>query len=170
MRVFLLITATLLLSACVSPVIIDSQPGTDLQQYHTYAFVEQDEDKPRELDDQRTQAALKAALAEQGITPATADQADVHVKHFFKREQRYDGSVVQFGVGFTRNNIGLGASTPVEGEISEEYKLVVQLIDPQSNNVVWQATSRDQLHDEMSSERRQAHIDKAVQDMFKRFP
>ncbi len=166
----LVLTTALLLSACVSPVVIDSQSGADLQQYRTYAFVPQDEDKPRELDDQRAQAALKQALAAKGLSAATPDQADVQVKHFFKREQRFDGSTLQFGFGFTRNNIGLGASTPTEGEISEEYKLVVQLIDQQSKDVVWQATSRDELHDDMSSERRSAHIEKAVEDMFTRYP
>ena len=127
---------SLLLTACVSPVVIDRQSDTNLAHLQTYRFVSQ----------------------------------DVEVKHFFKRQQRFDGSTLQFGFGFTRNNVGLGASTPTEGEITEEYKLVVQLIDPQSNNVLWQATSRDQLYDEMSSARREAHIQRAVQDMFKRFP
>lgn len=168
---FLVLASALLLSACVSPVVIDSQPDANLAQYRTYTFVSQDEDKPRELDDQRAQAALEKALTAEGITEAAAtDQPDVQVKHFFKREQRFDGSTVQFGFGFTRNHVGLGASTPTEGEISEEYKLVVQLIDPQSRDVVWQATSRDELHDEMSSERRNAHIQQAVEDMFKRYP
>ncbi len=66
--------------------------------------------------------------------------------------------------------MGLGASTPTEGEISDEYKLVVQLIDPQNRNVVWQATSRDKMHDEMSSERRNTYIQKAVEEMFKQYP
>ena len=71
----LVLTTALLLSACVSPVVIDSQSGADLQQYRTYAFVPQDEDKPRELDDQRAQAALKQALAAKGLSAATPDQA-----------------------------------------------------------------------------------------------
>jgi hypothetical protein len=89
---------------------------------------------------------------------------------FFKREQRYDGSVVQFGFGFSRNNVGIGTTTPVEGDITEEYKLVVQMIDPATNNVVWQATSRDRLYDDMRSERRNEHIQKAVDEMFQRYP
>ena len=167
---FLVLASALLLSACVSPVVIDSQPGANLAQYQTYAFVSQAEDGPRELDDQRTLAALEKALAAEGMTEVDADQADVQVKYFFKREQRFDGSSVQFGFGFTRNNVGLGASTPTEGEISDEYKLVVQLIDPQNRNVVWQATSRDKMHDEMSSERRNTYIQKAVEEMFKQYP
>lgn len=169
MRWFFLATA-LLLGACVSPVVIDSQEGATLDQYRSYAFVEQSEDHPRELDDQRARAALKTALAEKGLNAATAEQADVYVKHFFKREQRYDGSVFQFGFGFHRNNVGVGTTTPVEGDITEEYKLVVQMVDPATNNVVWQATSRDRLYDEMRSERRSEHIQKAVAEMFRRYP
>ncbi len=166
----LLLSICLLLGACVSPVVIDSQPGTSLASYQSYAFVEQDEDQPRALDDQRARAALKTALAEKGLQAASPDQADVHVRHFFKREQRYDGSVLQFGFGFHRNNIGVGTTTPVEGDITEEYKLVVQMVDPGSNNVIWQATSRDRLYDEMRSERRSEHIQKAVDEMFRRYP
>ena len=160
---------SLLLTACVSPVVIDRQSDANLANLQTYRFVSQDEDKPRELDDQRARSALTLSLADKGLRPDDS-QPDVEVKHFFKRQQRFDGSTLQFGFGFTRNNVGLGASTPTEGEITEEYKLVVQLIDPQSNNVLWQATSRDELYDEMSSTRREAHIQRAVQDMFKRFP
>ena len=169
MRWFFLSTC-LFLGACVSPVVIDSQEDASLNQYRSYAFVEQSEDQPRALDDQRARAALETALAEKGLKPAASGQADVHVKHFFKREQRYDGSVFQFGFGFSRNNVGVGTTTPVEGDITEEYKLVVQMVDPASNNVIWQATSRDRLHDEMSSERRSERIRKAVDDMFQRYP
>lgn len=169
MRWFFLSTC-LFLGACVSPVVIDSQEGASLDQYRSYAFVEQNEDQPRALDDQRARAALKTALAEKGLQPVASGQADVYVKHFFKREQRYDGSVLQFGFGFSRNNVGVGTTTPVEGDITEEYKLVVQMVDPASNNVVWQATSRDRLYDEMSSERRSERIREAVDDMFQRYP
>ena len=124
MRWFFL-SLCLFLGACVSPVVIDSQEDAKLNQYRSYAFVEQNEDQPRELDDQRARTALKTALAEKGLTASASGQADVHVKHFFKREQRYDGSVVQFGFGFSRNNVGIGTTTPVEGDITEEYKLVV---------------------------------------------
>lgn len=169
MRWFFL-SICLFLGACVSPVVIDSQEGASLNQYRSYAFVEQNEDQPRALDDQRARSALKTALAEKGLTPVTSGPADVHVRHFFKREQRYDGSVFQFGFGFSRNNVGVGTTTPVEGDITEEYKLVVQVVDPASNNVVWQATSRDRLYDEMSSERRSERIRKAVDEMFQRYP
>lgn len=169
MRWFFL-SICLFLGACVSPVVIDSQEGASLNQYRSYAFVEQNEDQPRALDDQRARSALKTALSEKGLSPVASGQADVHVRHFFKREQRYDGSVFQFGFGFSRNNVGVGTTTPVEGDITEEYKLVVQMVDPASNNVVWQATSRDRLYDEMSSERRSERIRKAVDEMFQRYP
>ena len=169
MRTLILIISSLLLSACVSPVVIDRQEGAQPSQYQTYAFVEQDEDTPRALDDQRARQALEKAFADRGVNPVAADQADIHVRHFFKREQRYDGSTMQFGFGYGFDRFGVGASTPVEGEMTEEYKLVVQFVDPASNNVVWQATSRDRLDDEMSSERRKASIDKSVKVMFERF-
>ncbi len=169
MRWFFL-SICLFLGACVSPVVIDSQEGASLNQYRSYAFVEQNEDQPRALDDQRARSALKTALSEKGLSPVASGQADLHVRHFFKREQRYDGSVLQFGFGFSRNNVGVGTTTPVEGDITEEYKLVVQVVDPASNNVVWQATSRDRLYDEMSSERRSERIRKAVDEMFQRYP
>ena len=47
---------------------------------------------------------------------------------------------------------------------------MVQLIDQQSKDVVWQATSRDRLYDDMRSERRSEHIQKAVYEMFQRYP
>ena len=40
---------SLLLTACVSPVVIDRQSDANLANLQTYRFVSQDEDKPREL-------------------------------------------------------------------------------------------------------------------------
>ena len=79
---FLVLASALLLSACVSPVVIDSQPDANLAQYQTYAFVSQAEDGPRELDDQRTLAALEKALAAEGMTEVDAEQEDVQQKNF----------------------------------------------------------------------------------------
>lgn len=170
MRCLILLLLLPLLQACVSPVVIDRQSDANLGAYHSYAFIPQQQDQPRQLDDQRAEQALTTTLASKGLQAVPAAEADVLVKHFFKREQRYDGSVVQFGMGYGWNRMAVGATTPVEGEVTEEYKLVVQLIDRQSQDVVWQATSRDRLDDEMASERRKAHINQAVTDMFEHFP
>ncbi|EKF73403.1 hypothetical protein A11A3_13660 [Alcanivorax hongdengensis A-11-3] len=160
----------LLLTACASPVVTDSQAGTDFRQYHSYTFVSDKPDAPKTLDDQRIETALDQALASKGLSPAAStDQADLEVKHFYQQEQRIEGSSVQVGFGFFRGPLGVSTSTPVEGETTRQYQLVVQLIDHQSGKVVWQATSRDRL-DDMSTERRTQHLNDAVEAMFKRYP
>ncbi len=75
MRWFFL-SICLFLGACVSPVVIDSQEGASLNQYRSYAFVEQNEDQPRALDAQRARSALKTALSEKGLSPVASGQAD----------------------------------------------------------------------------------------------
>ena len=90
-------------------------------------------------------------------------QADIQVRHFFKREQRYDGNM-QFGFGYGFNNVAVGASTPVEERPRNTNWLFSLWIRQQRGG----SHSRDRLHDEMTSERRQAHIG-AVKEMFERF-
>jgi hypothetical protein len=52
----------------------------------------------------------------------------------------------------------------------EEGKLVVELVDAKTRQVVWRSASRRYLNESQSSESRQALIDEIVADMFEEYP
>ena len=61
------------------------------------------------------------------------------------------------------------SSPPPVREI-EEGKLVVELADSESKQVVWRAASRRYLNENQSPETRRELIDELVSEMFARFP
>lgn len=161
----------LTLTGCVSPVVIDHQAGIDFSHYHRYSLAPPSGDQQvLSLDGQRVQGALRGALASAGLSPADASKADVLVRYRFKPVAHFQGNVVQFGFGFWHSNLGLGAETPVEGTTVREDRLRVEMVDRGSNQVVWQATSRDTLDPDMDSEQRAQRIKGMVRDMFQRYP
>lgn len=161
----------LLLGGCVSPVVIDHRAGTDFSQYRSYAIEAPDADQEAlSLNGQRVQEAVHRELADGPLTRADLDQADLAVRYAFVPVEKFQGSTLQFGFGWFNRGYGIGATTPVEGETYEEHKLQIALVERSSNEVVWEATSRDTLYESMSSERRKERIDVMVAEMFNRFP
>ncbi|WP_157933755.1 DUF4136 domain-containing protein [Alloalcanivorax mobilis] len=170
MRAFALMLV-LLMSGCVSPVVVDHRAGTDYSRYQTYAIDPPSGDSEMlSLDGQRVQQAVKETLANGPLKAADKDQADLLLRYQFTPVERFSGNTFSFGLGFWRNNYGLSTSTPVEGETEKEYRLQLALVEPGSKEVVWQATSRDTLYLEMNSQHRLERINAMVTEMFKRYP
>lgn len=161
----------LLLGGCVSPVVVDHRAGTDFTQYRSYAIEAPDADQQAlSLNGQRVQEAVHRELADGPLSRAGQEQADLIVRYAFVPVEKFQGSTLQFGFGWFNRGYGVGATTPVEGETYEEQKLQIALVERSSNEVVWEATSRDTLYESMSTERRKERINTMVTEMFKRFP
>ncbi|MCH2556400.1 MAG: DUF4136 domain-containing protein [Alcanivorax sp.] len=170
MRWFALFLAVTL-AGCVSPVVVDHRGGTDFAEYRSYAIdPPADDEEVLSLDGQRVQQALRRELANHPLQSAGKDQADMLVRYRFVPVEKFQGSGVQFGFGWFGRGYGLSTSTPVEGETYKEYKLQVAMVDRATKDVVWEATSRDTLYEELSSQRRVERIDKMVAEMLKRYP
>lgn len=161
----------LLLTGCVSPVVIDHRNDTNYSQYRTYAIdLPASDGEMISLDGQRVQEAVREALANGPLIATDKSQADLLLRYQFTPVERFSGSSFQFGFGFWHNNYGLNTTTPVEGETEKEYRLQLALVEPDSKKVIWQATSRDTLYLQMPSQRRAELIRTMVIEMFKRYP
>lgn len=167
----LIAALALFLGGCVSPVVVDHRAGTDFSQYRSYAIEPADADQEViSLDGQRVQEAVHRELADGPLTRVDLDRADLVVRYAFVPVEKFQGSTLQFGFGWFNRGYGIGATTPVEGETFKEHKLQIALVERRSNEVVWEATSRDTLYESMSSESRRERIHAMVAEMFKRFP
>jgi hypothetical protein len=75
-----------------------------------------------------------------------------------------------FGLGFGTGNFGWGLSTAPPIEKIEEGKLVIELVDSETRQVVWRSASRRYLNERQTSESRRELIDEIVTDMFEEYP
>jgi hypothetical protein len=73
-------------------------------------------------------------------------------------------------MGFGSGNFGWGIAAPPPIEKVEEGKLVIELVDTNTKQVVWRSASRRYLQENQSSESRQELIDEIVVDMFEEYP
>ncbi|MDR9830421.1 DUF4136 domain-containing protein [Vibrio sp. FNV 38] len=171
---FALVSAVAVLSGCAASVATDYDAAANFAEYKTYKFEDRG-DAPLSLDGSRIQQAVSNELAVKGIT--TADQDNDLVVRFDileASELRSDGPTFSFGVGSggrnSRFGYGIGASTPTRVTEIKYGKIVVDLVDSQTNEVVWRSISQRQLRETMKPSTRQEFIVEQVNEMFKEYP
>jgi hypothetical protein len=170
MHARLICLALLALTGCASPVIVDYESGTGFAQYETYAFKAPRQDGAESLDGQRVQAAVKPLMQARGLELVDAGQADLLLQHHVKETRRVESTGFAFGFGYGYDHVGVGLGTGPEVREIREGRLVVELADRATNEVVWRAESRHDLSPDLTGEKRRERINQLVRDMFEHFP
>lgn len=170
-RCFILSGCVALLAGCASSVMIDRHAGADYASLHSYSLLPP-EDKGGfvSLDNARIQKALTLALALEGLKPIEKSLADVWVAWRIEPDSRLEGMGYNFGFGLSTGHFGLGTTTPIRAQEIVEGKLVVELIKPADQQVIWRGAARRLLNEEMSPEKREQLINDLVTDMFAQYP
>lgn len=172
MRVAIASLMMLLLAGCASKSVTDYDSGAVFGNYTSWAFADRrgDDSAFQSLDGSRVRAAVERELNRKAMNKVSAGEADLLVTWEVVEEERLESSGVGLGFGIGRGNFGWGlASAPPVREI-QEGKLVVELVDAETEKVVWRAASRRYLNEDQSPEHRRELIDEVVADMFSKYP
>lgn len=171
MRVFLVSLLVLALSGCASNVVTDYDSGTVFGNYASWAFAPKGEGKSfTSLDGGRIESAVERELNRKSMRKVEQEQADLLVTWEIVEEERLERTGVGLGFGFGSGNFGWGLSSAPPVREIQEGKLVVELVDTDTDRVVWRAASRRYLNENQSSETRRELIDEVVADMFEKYP
>lgn len=170
MRIMGLVLALLVLASCASPVLVDYQTDAGFDRYTTYAFVRDGGSGAKSLDGQRIEEAAAPLLRERGLKPAPKDKADLLVHYSVREIRRVESTGVSFGLGFGRDNVGLGLGTGPEVYEIREGRLVLEFEDRGEDQVIWRAESRHDLDPDLTGDKRRARIEKLIGQMLERFP
>lgn len=166
----LIAAAAVLITGCASKVVTDYDAGAPYDSYQTWAFGPSADNSYTSLDGSRVEDAVSEALVAEGMTRTDADSADLLVTYHIDDVDRLDTSGFSYGLGFGRGNFGWGISTAPPVREVKEGQLIVDLVDTETNKVVWRGTSKRYLNQNQSPETRQKLIDDVVTDMFSRYP
>jgi hypothetical protein len=165
------VVVALALVGCASNVVTDYNPATTFGDYTTWAYADDaGSNSFMSLDGSRVKSALERELASKAMKPVSAVEAGVLVNWHIVKEERLEQSGLGLGFGFGTGHFGWGLSAPPPVREVDEGKLVIELADAQSRQVIWRAASRRYLNENQSPETRRKLIDEVVQEMFTKYP
>lgn len=166
----LLVAVAMLMTGCASNVVTDYDSQASYASYETWAFSETDDNAYTSLDGSRVEDAVSRALEAKGLTRTGTDSADLLVGYHIDEVDRLDTSGFSYGFGYGFNRFGWGISTAPPVREVKEGQLIVDLVDTDTNKVVWRGTSKRYLNQNQSPETREKLINEVVADMFSRYP
>lgn len=171
LRSLLLVLLSTLAACAQKPVAYDYDPAASRFSMNSYALSEPASGPQfQSLDNNRIAAALRRQLAARNVKEASRDEADVWVAYRVEQERNLEKSGVSFGFGFGTGNLGMGVGTGPKAKEVIEGRLVVDMVNPKTQQVVWTAKSNESLRESMSPEQRDALINKLVTEMLANFP
>lgn len=137
--------------------------NANLGQYHTYAFATPKYriGQTESVAEQDLRTSLRNALAQKGLVEAApGQQPDFLVTYHVKEQQRLDVQNVGYGYGW-----GWGPTNVYE---YTQGTLVVDFVDPRTNQAFWRGTASDVVQHPESPDPRK--IDKAVSKLIRQYP
>ena len=158
--------------ATAAKVVVDFAAGFDFETCKTVAWGE-GTPAPNELNERRIRVALTEQMESLGFGFVEAGQpADLILFTHAFREQQTKTSNVHVGVGLSRRTkrgaVSVGGSTSGRAKVVEKGTLVIELLDGNTGDLVWQARASDTI--EGSAEKMESKIRKGVQKAFREFP
>lgn len=171
-RLLLISVFAWVLTGCASTVVTDYDSAAVFGNYSSWDFApkEKEGDGYVSLDGSRINSAIEREMKREALRRVDASEADLFVTWQVVTEERLERSGFGIGLGFGRGNFGWGLSAPPPIEKVEEGKLVIELVDTETRQVVWRAASRRYLNDDQSSDTRRELIDEIVAAMFAKYP
>ena len=161
-----------LVTGCARYAVTDYDSKAGFDRYNSYRFAERDDDAVQGLDAARIERALQQALTGEGFTQKDAEP-DILVRYRIEDEVRTEsrGPSVGLGFGFGRNPFTFGmAHSPVQTREIREGQLVVEMVDPTVEQVVWEGRARRYLNENQDREERTELIDQVIEAMFEQYP
>ena len=125
------------------------------------------------LADQRIQDSIVAQMQQRGLNRVDSpESADISVSyHVTTREKtRYNNYNLRVGYGFFRYPFGAGYGYDTQVDQYVQGTLLVDVIDPKENRVVWRGSGMKRLSDHWSREQTREKIAEYVSAIFDEFP
>ncbi len=169
-HLFALAALVALLGGCAAKVVTDYDSNATFANYQSWAFAPDAGEGYTSLDGSRVEAAVARELSAREVSQVSVDEADLLVSYRIDQVERFDTTGFSYGLGFGRGRFGWGLSTAPPVREIREGQLVVELVDSNTQRVVWRGASKRYLNENQSPGTRQELIDEVVAEMFNRYP
>jgi len=180
LRLCALLATTVVLNACGGiPVSTDYDPSWHLPQPATFAWMEPPK---RQLSDplvdndliaRRVHRAVGEQLESRGVREATPEQQpDLLATYHIGEEEKLDVTSFRSNFGYYPcwHCFGPGFDSDIWVTQYTEGKLVIDLVDAKTKQLVWRGSAARRLPNFRTPEQRDAYIRETVTAIFKGFP
>jgi len=174
-RIPFLTAAALLLSGCGPNIQTEKDPDADLTGYESFSWVAPEQNEVRdpvldsELLEKKVRRAIESTLAARGFTPDEGDP-DFYVTYHTASKEKLRSSGFDIGIGYSRFDPRWGYSAvfgPPDVESYEEAILIIDVIDAETDTLVWRGWETGRLSRDRFSEEA---VERAVEDILSRYP
>ncbi|HSR69472.1 MAG TPA: DUF4136 domain-containing protein [Acidobacteriota bacterium] len=178
-----LVVLTGLLALCAGSLLAqkirrDWNRDLDFQQFETYVWMEDiklpasPQRDPQEID-RLIRSAIERELQHHGLRKADSpDQADLKLKYFAFARAQMETQEVDNKAGTGPNRLPYGhwrpfGSTRIDSQLRRQGTLIVDIVDPSNNQMVWRGTVEGSFKDGDELDKK---VPKHVKKLFKGFP
>jgi len=178
-RLFCYLLLILMLSACSGiRVSQDYIQGYNFASLNTYAWLPNEDNRygvhDNDLLAKRITVAIQNKLEDKGYVYVESGSPDFYVLYNVSVEQKISTSNVSGGIAIGRSSYGgfggMGISTGSQIDTYDEGTLIIDMIDPLNDELVWRGISTQSVHKHTSPEESTEIINTTVEKILDQFP
>ena len=179
MRILWVVFFIVFLQACSGiSVSQDYEQGYNFSTLKTFAWKPNDKEeyglKDNELVDKRIRAAIVDKLSAKSYVLVETALPDFYISYDLTVEQKITSSGVSGGISLGRSSHGryggVGLSSGSQVRAYDQGTLLIDITEPQGNQLVWRGVSTQAVSDHSSPDESKAVINEAVGKMLEQFP
>ena len=178
MKNILIVAALALLTACTQTPDWDYDKSANFSNFKTFAWVENasltkdtTNYQINGLMEKRVRTAVNKELSQTlGMSLVDAAQADVLVNYHASVDKELEVDSFNVGYGNRWGHWGTGFQRDTTAREYEVGTLVIDIIDRESNQLVWRGAKEGRLKKNQSPEQREASIKETVANILSNFP
>ncbi len=170
MKLLKLSLVCLLFSACSSTqAVYDYDEQANFSSYNTFGIYPDIRTGLSQLDEKRLLNSLEKVMQERNFP--TSPNPDLLLNFYTEEYQEQSSNSLGVGVGGTGRNVGIGVSGGIPLGGPETYlRLTFDLIDVNTDALIWQAVVDSKFDFNAPPEERQKRFDKIVEEALKAYP
>ena len=178
-RLFCYLMLTFMLASCSGiRVSQDYLQGYNFSSLKTFAWMPNDAQqygvRDNDLLAKRITTTIQNKLTGKGYSMAESGAPDFYIRYNVSVEQKISSSNVTGGIGIGRSTYGgfggIGISSGSQIDTYDEGTLIIYMIDPLNDELIWRGISTQQVSKHTTPEESAAVVDETVEKILAQFP
>jgi hypothetical protein len=163
--------AFFMLASCSSNIVYDYDSRISFNQFTEFHLVyPRGNEAYTSLDDKRVQESIIRELSKKGLVQSKGGPQAILVHYVFNKHKRLYRDGFTYGLGTYHRHLGFETQVLSSAKEVQEKRLIVELLDPISQHVIWRATSKHSFPTSMNPKKKIKYIGDLISEIFSEYP